>query len=167
MDTSKQQKSTQGVSEPPGGIARFVVYGKPVPKERARTVTNITGRGQKITHSYTPEKTANQEFNIAMVYKSIYHGARFGEGVPLRLNVDCFMSIPDSTSKRDRTAMIAGEIRPTKKVLDVDNALKCVADALNGVAYHDDSQIVEMSVRKFYSEEPRTEIFLARITDEK
>ena len=35
---------------------------------------------------------------------------------------------------------------------DIDNVLKAVMDALNGVAYEDDKQVVEVICRKWYSQ---------------
>ena len=171
MDTSKQQNSIRGVSEPPDGVVKFTVYGEPVPKSRARTVTDITPRGKKVTHSYTPEKTSIHEQKIALVYKSIYHGLQFPKDVPLRLSCDFFFKIPKTIHKKKvdpKTVelMMAGEVRPMNKK-DADNCLKTVADAGNGAIYEDDEQIVEMFGRKFYSDQPRTEIFIARIGDER
>ena len=117
---------------------RFVVYGDPVPKERARTVTDVKPNGKKVTHSYTPENTSIHEQKIALVYKSIYHGFKFREGVPLLFAVDVYLPIPKRTSKRKVEAMIAGEIRPVGHVGDVDNYEKCAADALLKIAYEDD-----------------------------
>jgi Holliday junction resolvase RusA-like endonuclease len=37
---------------------------------------------------------------------------------------------------------------------------KCVLDALNNIAYDDDSQVYELSVTKEYGENPRVEITL-------
>lgn len=45
--------------------------------------------------------------------------------------------------------MLAGKIRPTKRP-DADNVLKAIADGLNGLAYHDDAQLVEMKGAKYY-----------------
>lgn len=53
--------------------------------------------------------------------------------------------------------MRAGIIRPTKKP-DMDNCIKVIADALNKLAYHDDTQIVDCQIRKFYSDDPRVEV---------
>ena len=36
---------------------------------------------------------------------------------------------------------------------DCDNIAKAVLDALNGLAYKDDSQVTELTVRKLYAEE--------------
>ena len=50
-------------------------------------------------------------------------------------------------------------LRPVKKP-DFDHIEKIIADSLNGVAYRDDTQIVDAIVRKFYSEVPRVEVFI-------
>lgn len=57
---------------------------------------------------------------------------------------------PKSTSKKKQKQMLDGEILPLKKP-DMDNIVKVVADALNGVAYNDDTQIVLVSAKKAYS----------------
>lgn len=40
---------------------------------------------------------------------------------------------------------------------------KSILDALNKVAYHDDTQIVSLSVEKFYSDSPRVEVAISSI----
>lgn len=75
------------------------------------------------------------------------------------MKINAYMKIPKSASKAARAKMIDGLIRPTVKP-DWDNIGKLVADALNGIAYDDDKCIVDAQVRKFYSEQPRTEIVL-------
>ena len=52
---------------------------------------------------------------------------------------------------------VKGELMPTTKP-DIDNYVKSVLDASNGMLYHDDNQIVELIARKLYAEEPRVEI---------
>lgn len=46
--------------------------------------------------------------------------------------------------------MLDGKELPLKKP-DIDNIVKVVADALNGVAYHDDTQIIMVVAKKVYS----------------
>jgi Holliday junction resolvase RusA-like endonuclease len=49
---------------------------------------------------------------------------------------------------------------------DVNNYDKVICDALNGIAYGDDSQIKQMVLTKFKDKEnPRTEVFLEYYTD--
>lgn len=54
-------------------------------------------------------------------------------------------------SKKKRLDMLEGRILPLKKP-DTDNIVKVVSDALNGVAYHDDTQIASIWAEKIYSE---------------
>lgn len=44
-----------------------------------------------------------------------------------------------------------------------NNILKVLCDALNTIAYKDDSQIVEITVRKFYGEEPRVHVGISEL----
>ena len=142
-------------------VVCFTVFGDPVSKARPRTV----GYGQKHVHTYTPQTTIDQERKIAGAYRKIYGSYRFEKGVPLLVSVSFFLKMPKSTSRKNRQAMSAGEIRPAKKP-DTDNLAKLVTDALNGVAYEDDAQVVELIGKKYYSEEPRTEVFIAVIGDD-
>ena len=43
-------------------------------------------------------------------------------------------------------------VRPTKKP-DADNISKIVLDALNGLAYYDDNQVVTLHIDKCYAKE--------------
>ena len=65
--------------------------------------------------------------------------------------IEVYKKMPKSFSKIKKQRAIAGEIRPLTRG-DVDNYSKGILDALNGVVYPDDKQIVELTVKKFYSE---------------
>lgn len=151
LDTTIQQSTIQGRSEPLREV-RFTVYGEPVAKARPR----FSG------HAYTPERTKKHEEKIALVYKSKYGDRKFEKGVPVIVACDFFFKIAKSDKKAIKEAKIAGEIRPTKRP-DTDNVEKTVLDSILNLAYEDDSQVVELIGRKFYSTEPRTEIYIARI----
>ena len=55
--------------------------------------------------------------------------------------------------------MLTGNLRPTKKP-DLDNVAKIILDSLNKIAYDDDSQIVDLHIRKYYSDNPRVLVSL-------
>lgn len=76
--------------------------------------------------------------------------------VPFKFNLDVYLPIPKSTSKKNKQLMLEGLIVPTKKP-DVDNYVKGVLDALNQHIWTDDSLIVNLSVKKRYSDNPRIE----------
>lgn len=131
---------------------RFCVEGAPFGKQRPRhnRFTGVT---------YTPAETKHREQSIAAAYRAQMGGYMFPQGSYLLLSVTAYMPIPKSASKKKRQQMLDGEIRPAVKP-DCDNIFKLVADALNGIAYDDDKCIVDATIRKYYSEHPRTEIML-------
>ena len=59
--------------------------------------------------------------------------------------------------------MISIKIKHTKKP-DCDNMAKIVLDALNEVAFHDDSQIVDLHIKKQYGDFPNVMIKLKQMT---
>jgi Holliday junction resolvase RusA-like endonuclease len=133
---------------------KFSVLGEPQGKGRPK-FTTFGG----FPKAYTPKKTVAYENNIKAIYMRAHPDCSFPEGMMLDLRVVAYFGIPKSTSNKRRIAMLAGEIRPTKKP-DADNILKVVADSLNGLAYHDDAQIVDTQIRKFFSARPRIEVII-------
>lgn len=76
---------------------------------------------------------------------------------PLTCFAEAFMPIPPSWSLKKQAAAVAGEIFPTGKP-DGDNIAKCVGDALNGIVWRDDAQIIMWQILKQYSDYPRLRI---------
>lgn len=151
-DATKRKKPAEGVLEPlQGKEISFTVYGEPVAKGRPR----FSSGG----NTYTPKKTKNAESIIAVLYKQKYGRHGFEKGVPLCAEITFFMKIAESDTKKTKMAKILGKLRPTKKP-DIENMAKTVFDALNKVAYYDDSQIVDAVLRKVWSEKARTEIVI-------
>lgn len=128
------------------------IPGVPMGKQRPRhnRYTNAT---------YTPEKTKMCEAEIVIAYRKKYSSYKFPKGSFIEMTVYAYVPIPKKTPKTVREKMLSHTIMPTVKP-DGDNILKLVADALNGTAYDDDRQLVKMTVSKYYSEEPKTLIFL-------
>ena len=137
--------------------ARFSVPGSPFGKQRPRVVRN-----GGFSRTYTPKETVNYENLVKIMFREATKGKRFKDGAILDVRIIAYYGIPVSTSKKKRKQMIDREIRPTKKP-DADNIAKAVCDSLNEVAYHDDSAIVDIQVRKFYSENPRVDVLIRDI----
>lgn len=110
--------------------------------------------------TYTPEKTANYETLVKWYYTQASQGRTLAGQI--KADITAYYPIPKSTSKKQHQAMLDGKIRPTKKP-DWDNIGKIVCDALNSLAYKDDSAIVSGKVDKFYSENPRVEVTLTEL----
>lgn len=124
----------------------FTVYGKPVGKGRPRYTMNH--------RPYTPKETVEYEKQITRCFQQQCSRAFFPEGTAIDMRITAYYPTPSSYSKKKKQAMRDRLIRPLTKP-DADNIYKIVADALNKVAYHDDSQIADAQIRKFYSDEPR------------
>ena len=73
------------------------------------------------------------------------------------------MLFRSSETKTNKALMIARKVFPTKKP-DLDNLAKAVLDALNGVAYKDDCQIVTVLSKKNYAEAPYVRVIISEET---
>ena len=130
----------------------FTVDGDPRGKERPRF------RG----HAYTPAKTRQYEKAVKDAYIEKYGNFKYADGTMLRMSICAFYKIPKSVSKANELSMLNDVIRPTKKP-DLDNIIKIIADALNNVAYKDDSAIIEIECIKKYAKEPKVLIQIEEV----
>jgi Holliday junction resolvase RusA-like endonuclease len=133
---------------------RFMVPINPVGKGRPRF-----GNGR----AYTPARTRKAEADIAIMAKSAMRGRQALAG-PVVLDVRAFFPIPPSWPKWKRDSAATQRIFPTGPI-DADNILKLVGDALNGIVFVDDAQVVSAAVHKDYGS-PRLEIEVCAIQTE-
>lgn len=130
----------------------FIIPGEPVGKQRPKA-------SFQMRRIYTPEKTINYESFVKHCYYGNPHFCERQVGV----NMKVYLPIPSSTSKKKQQQMLDKIIRPCKKP-DIDNVIKSVLDGLNGVAYEDDKQVVELHAEKYYDLTPRVEVKLWSIS---
>lgn len=116
----------------------LIISGPPIAKGRPR----FAGK-----HVYTPIKTKDYEKRIAE--SALKMGVCVMDG-PIFLTIRAFFPMSIAAAKR-------GDSHHTKRP-DLDNIIKIVGDALNGIAWRDDGQIVGVLAEKSYSEYPRLEI---------
>lgn len=76
---------------------------------------------------------------------------------PLVVTLIFYRNVQKSLSKVEKLRRLDG-IHPPDVKPDLSNYLKSVEDALNGVLWKDDSQIIGEHIIKLYSEQPRIEI---------
>lgn len=126
-----------------------------VPFVKAKQRPRMTRYGKV----YTPKATHDAETDIAAEYKRAC--LRDIGYVPkpwlasVKLQVDTFRPLPKS---REYLGAEVDTLKP-----DADNILKLVGDALNGVAYKDDSQVIEATVTKHPRERGQSEKTLIRV----
>jgi Holliday junction resolvase RusA-like endonuclease len=136
----------------------FTVLGPPRGKQRPKFSTlggHVTARN--------PKETVMYENLVRVSYQQVHQQRQLGGAISAEIKA--YFPIPQSTSKKVRLKMLSGEELHTKKI-DCDNLAKIVLDSLNGLAYHDDSQISKLTVEKMYGEEPRVEITLTELREE-
>jgi Holliday junction resolvase RusA-like endonuclease len=125
-------------------MVTFSVDVDPVGKQRAR----YSKRGNFV-QTYTPEKTRTYE---ALIKEAGIEA--MGSSEPLETAISLYLyirqGIPKSYSKKRIEACLNGSEQPLKKP-DSSNILKSVEDALNGVIYKDDCQIINHHITKVYS----------------
>lgn len=137
--------------------AYFEIKGKIRGKARPR----VTKQG----HAYTPSVTADYEKLVQLAYKRQCGNIFFDKAaIPsIEIHIKALFEIPKSYTHAKRVEAMTNIIRPSKKP-DVDNIAKIICDALNGVAYSDDSQIVNMRVDKLYTiDEERVQVWIKNI----
>jgi Holliday junction resolvase RusA-like endonuclease len=103
--------------------------------------------------AFTDPQTRAYEKVIKAAASNVMAGREPLQG-PVWVRVDAFVPVPKGTSKVKAAAMLAGDIRPTKKP-DLDNVLKAILDGINGVIYGDDKQVVAFGSTKRYGEQER------------
>ena len=135
------------------GSVYFVVTGKPVGKGRPRAST----RGGFV-RMYTDAKTLGYEAAIADEAARAMSGAEPFE-TPMQMQVSCYYPIPKSWPKKIKQEAIDEERFPNVKP-DLDNVVKAILDALNGVVYRDDAQVVNLVATKRYATDPRVEVYV-------
>lgn len=135
----------------------FTVPGQPQGKGRARHADRFrrdakTGQKVRYTATITPEKTVAYEGLIAHAGALAMQGRAPMEG-PMAVTLDIRLQVPTSWSKRKQAQALAGIVWPTTKP-DIDNVEKAVFDGLNGVAWKDDVQVVNVVKGKRYAVTP-------------
>lgn len=122
-------------------MVTFKIPGKPVPKARPRLGRHGT---------YTPQATVQAEKAVQWVAGPLFKEPMVG---PVELIVVAKFAPPKSWSKKKTAAHIG---QPHLQKPDFDNIAKLVSDALNGIAYKDDSQICYGVVQKRWADVAET-----------
>lgn len=138
------------------------------PKMELTIMGNPKGKGRPkfsnfggFVKTYTPKETNSYENLVRMNYKNKYgdHMVVKNSDTEMYVIINAYFSIPSSKPKIVKEKMEDCAVKPISKP-DTDNIAKIILDALNGVAYHDDSRVVHLEVNKYYAVEPRVQVIL-------
>lgn len=132
------------------------ITGHPVPQGRPKAT--VIGGHARI---YKPAKSRRWEEDARQVARQV-----MGIQPPVKgciaIDVQNHIAPPAGWPDWKRQAALAGQIKPTGKP-DLSNLLKAAEDALNGIAWVDDAQIVAVRAGKHYSEQPVVILTIWRI----
>lgn len=122
----------------------FWVPGPPQGKGRPRAAV-IAGKPRL----YTPPDTAAYERLIAIQAKRAMEGRQIFDEA-MRVDIGINHAIPASWSRKKKQEAMADIIRPTVKP-DIDNVIKVIFDAMNGIVWRDDVLVSDLSVSRMYA----------------
>lgn len=123
-------------------MIHFFVPGKPIGKGRPRVCRNVT---------YTPKKTRDYETLVKSCYKQKYGNEQpITSKIPVTVLIYAYFATPKNMPKSKLKLIEENKLFPTVKP-DADNISKIILDALNGLAYYDDNQVIDLVIHKEYA----------------
>ncbi|MGI6096418.1 MAG: RusA family crossover junction endodeoxyribonuclease [Lachnospiraceae bacterium] len=131
-------------------MINFTVYGTPKGKGRPRMT--------KTGHVYTPQQTIDYEEKVRIAWKKSAKGRKMTGALSVEILV--FFETPKNWSMKKKTEMMG---KFAEKKPDIDNVAKIILDALNKLAYHDDSQVVAISCQKMWGTESKVHVSVETI----
>ncbi|MFT8928502.1 MAG: RusA family crossover junction endodeoxyribonuclease [Sporolactobacillus sp.] len=138
-------------------MIEFTIFGEPVAQGRPRFST-FGGHARAID---PPDSREYKKYVKLMASQNRPHTPIEG---PVELKLLIYRPLLKSMSKKKKAAAVSGTLRPIKKP-DVDNVAKGIMDAMTGIIWQDDKQVVSLQVAKFYSESPRVEVLVVELDE--
>jgi Holliday junction resolvase RusA-like endonuclease len=141
----------------------FMVDAEPIPQGSMSGVCTTRTDGSPVTILKADNKRThafrNQVGFAALEARAAagIHGVFAGAGLPVRVAITFAFERPRSAP--------ASRIRPTVKP-DVDKLARACMDALTGVLYEDDGQVVDCELHKIYSSPARVQISVQLVQEE-
>lgn len=120
---------------------------EPTPQLRPR----VSSRGGYV-RVYDPPKVKN--FKNLLRSLAVHQYTRPPLLGPLSVSLTFYRPVQKSISQSERERRLSNESKPVVKP-DADNYIKATLDALNGILWHDDAQIVKIEAEKKYSDHPK------------
>jgi Holliday junction resolvase RusA-like endonuclease len=80
---------------------------------------------------------------------------------PVGIAIDVSLGVPSSWSKAKRKRALESTL-PAASRPDLDNVLKAVMDAMRGIVFNDDKQVVGITALKRYGETPQVTVNVMR-----
>lgn len=152
-------KETPVCDDRPAASVQFFIPCIPTAQQRPRHMTTPNG-------FHRAYKSAAQEANERTLEAQLLkHVPEVPLSGALQLTFRAIFPVPKSASKRDRAAMLRGDIGHTTKP-DLDNLTKQLKDAMTRMQFWgDDRQVACCHCTKEYGERPGWVVYVSRFAD--
>lgn len=130
----------------------FTIPGEPVGKGRPRAVAEIAwkdGQPEAFVRMVTPKETRQAEKLVRDAFMARHPDHKPWTGA-VQINFTAVFETPKSFNRALKEAAARGELYATKKP-DKDNIEKLIVDALNGIAWADDAQVMGGGIKRYGS----------------
>ena len=121
-------------------MKKYIILGDPRPQGRPKFF-----RRGNFAGAYDPKQSRDYKQTLA-AQLAAQDPVFIEQGKPVSLDIEFIFSRPKSLPKR---------IEDHVKKPDLDNLVKAFKDSAKGILWHDDSQVVQMTVRKVYGTTPQ------------
>lgn len=134
-------------------MIKFIVNGKPQGKARPRFK-----RCGNYVSTYNPKSTSNYEKLVKLSAIEQCKDKLDKEYTGLvKMSIIAHFKPNKGISKKQHDLLIG---QAHLKRPDLDNLIKIICDALNGIAYKDDNQVAIIIAEKVYSDEEKVEVII-------
>ena len=126
--------------------------------------TGQVRRGRR-TIRYSPKDTKAYEQRIAWLAQQALGEDRASwckEGAFV-VDIKIYKTVPVSRPKIYAQMALAGKIRPIARP-DIDNTMKAILDAVKGILWRDDTQVVGLHTDRYYAETERIIVTVENVT---
>jgi Holliday junction resolvase RusA-like endonuclease len=142
---------------------KFTVYAKPVPQGSMKGFVIPGKNGAKARAILTSANSKLRPYRGEVIreamdalFRANIAEPMAGKHIPVSLVLDFYLERPPSAPKKRREMVV----KP-----DLSKLVRSTEDAMTGVIYADDAQVVEMSLRKHYGSPERVEISVTVLHD--
>lgn len=140
----------------------LTIPGEPVGWGRPTPVARLNSAGEPFVMMVTQDQTRKAKAAVREAFKRKYPNHKPWTG-PVLIRFTAIFETPRSFNKALREAAARGALYAMKKP-DKDNIEKLIKDALNGVVYVDDQQVMGGGIKR-YGSPGRVEISFERLDD--
>lgn len=145
-------KSLLDITDKNHTYVHFSVPGQPIGQGRP----HFSRRGGFV-RAYDPPKSRQYKALAQQKIQQVYMNKPL-EG-PIAVYMVQYFYIPKSYSKKRKQKLLAQLEYHTHKP-DDDNVYKAITDAMSGLVYLDDKQVIQHDVFQWYSKSPRVEVLV-------